>query len=283
MLQIFENQLSLKSFRQSLLEKGQSLGFVPTMGALHSGHLALIEKAIQENDQVICSIYVNPTQFNNSRDLQKYPRDFENDIAQLKKFECVHVFLPNDQVMYPSPTLLKFDFGYLEHVMEGHFRPGHFNGVALVVSKLFNLVKPHRAYFGQKDLQQTLIVHKLIQDLSFDLELIVCPTIREEDGLAMSSRNRRLSPSERIEARVIPYSLFEAKEMLQSQKGDIASAKALVRKNFENGGLKIEYFEIVDRFTLLPIQNIKDSKEVALCLVAYLGEVRLLDNVIFEV
>ncbi len=283
MLQVFENLSTLHSFRQSLLQSGLSLGFVPTMGALHQGHLALIERALQENDQVICSIYVNPTQFNNAQDLAKYPRDFENDLAQLQKFSNLHVFLPNDQVMYPAPALLKFDFGYLEQVMEGHFRPGHFNGVAMVVSKLFHLVKPTRAYFGQKDLQQTRIIHRLVQDLAFDLELVICPTIREEDGLAMSSRNRRLSPSERIAAKLIPDTLFSAREVIQVRKNSIEEIKNLVHKHFEEAGLRIEYFEIVDRFTLLPIENLDNVKEVALCIAAYLGEVRLLDNVIFGV
>ncbi len=281
MIEVFDTLSSLHDYRQSLYLSQQSLGFVPTMGALHQGHLALIERAIQENDQVVCSIYVNPTQFNNTDDLQNYPRQVVQDLAQLEKYNKVKVFLPNDQIMYPKPASLRFDFGYLEQVMEGHFRPGHFNGVALVVAKLFHLVKPHRAYFGQKDLQQTLIITQLVQDLSFEIELIICPTFREENGLAMSSRNQRLSSTQRQQAQLIPDTLFSMQALLQSHQKSIEEVKNTVRIIFEKGGLQLEYFEVVDRFTLQPIKKIHPHQEIALCIAAYLGEVRLIDNVIF--
>ncbi len=283
MPQVFETLSSLHTYRNSLYLSQQTLGFVPTMGALHQGHLALIARAIQENDQVLCSIYVNPTQFNNANDLQKYPRQIEQDLAKLESYGNIKVFLPNDQVMYPQQTSLRFDFGYLEQVMEGHFRPGHFNGVALVVAKLFHLVKPHRAYFGQKDLQQTRIIAQLVQDLSFDLELVICPTFREENGLAMSSRNQRLSAAQRQQAQLIPDTLFSMQDLLQSHQKSIEEVKNTVRTIFEKGGLQLEYFEVVDRFTLKPIEEIAPNQEIALCIAAFLGEVRLIDNVIFKI
>lgn len=282
MIEVFDTLSSLQTYRQSLYLSHQNLGFVPTMGALHQGHLALIERAIQENDQVVCSIYVNPTQFNNTEDLQKYPRQIAQDLAQLEKYKHVKVFLPNDQIMYPQRANLRFDFGYLEQVMEGHFRPGHFNGVALVVAKLFHLVKPHRAYFGQKDLQQTLIITQLVKDLSFDVALVICPTLREEGGLAMSSRNQRLSPAQRQQAQLIPDTLFSMQDLLQNHQKGIEEVKTMVRTIFENGGLQLEYFEVVDRFTLKSIEKITPQQEIALCIAAYLGEVRLIDNIIFK-
>ncbi|MFT7247810.1 MAG: pantoate--beta-alanine ligase, partial [Arcticibacterium sp.] len=196
-MKIFHTISETKDFIKAKRKEDLSIGFVATMGALHEGHVSLVNKARQDNDIVLCSIFVNPTQFDNQEDLKKYPRTLETDTALLKKADCDIIFAPSSDEMYNAVPKLKLDFGNLEHVMEGEFRPGHFNGVATVVSKLFHIVNPDRAYFGLKDLQQVAILNRLVKDLSFDLELISCPIIRERDGLAMSSRNTRLSPKAR--------------------------------------------------------------------------------------
>jgi pantoate--beta-alanine ligase len=250
------------------------------MGALHAGHISLIERARQENDRTICSIFVNPTQFNNPGDLQQYPRTLEADRLLLEKAGCDAVFAPSNEVMYHQPPRLRLDFGRLEQVMEGQFRPGHFNGVGLVVSKLFHIIKPDQAYFGQKDLQQFLIIRQLVNDLSFDLQLVRCPIVREPDGLAMSSRNRRLDPEQRQIAPHIYRMLTKAKEMLLGGK-PVAAAKMAVQTDFmTQTGVRLEYFEVVDEETLQSVENIREHPQVALCIAAYLGDVRLIDNLL---
>jgi pantoate--beta-alanine ligase len=199
-MHVFTTAADLQSFVEASRRAGRRLGLVPTMGALHEGHLQLVQAAATACDDVVASIFVNPTQFNNPDDLRLYPRLPEQDTAMLAGAGCTALFMPGVAEMYPQPTVLRFDFGDLERVMEGAHRPGHFNGVTTVVSKLFHMARPHQAYFGQKDFQQVAIVRQLIADLSFDLELVVAPTVREADGLAMSSRNRRLSPETRAVA-----------------------------------------------------------------------------------
>lgn len=196
-MHIFNTISETQQYLKAQQRAGKTIGFVPTMGALHAGHISLIERAKTENDLAVCSIFVNPTQFNNSDDLKKYPRTLERDCEMLRPVGCDVVFAPSAEEMYPSLPQLKMDFGTLETIMEGKFRPGHFNGVGIVVSKLFNIVKPDKAYFGLKDLQQVAVIRRMVQELSFDLEIIPCPTLRETDGLAMSSRNTRLSPEAR--------------------------------------------------------------------------------------
>jgi pantoate--beta-alanine ligase len=275
---IFEDIIALKNHLK--LEKQQkSIGFVPTMGALHQGHLSLIDRAKAENDVVVCSIFVNPTQFNNAEDLKKYPKTIEADKKLLEAHRCDILFLPDTDTMYPAPTQTSFSFGHLEQTMEGEHRAGHFNGVALIVSKLFHLVKPHRAYFGQKDLQQYLIINQLAQDLLFDLEVVCCPIVRESDGLAMSSRNLRLTSSHRPVASKIYEALMLAKHSLLEGYG-VNKTKQTILKFFNDlSDLKLEYFEIVKSKTLEPVDVVEDTFQVSLCIAAFLGEIRLIDNV----
>lgn len=279
---ISETQQYLKTQQRA----GKTIGFVPTMGALHAGHISLIERAKAENDLAVCSIFVNPTQFNNPEDLKKYPRTLERDCEMLLPAGCDVVFAPSAEEMYPSLPQLKMDFGTLETVMEGKFRPGHFNGVGIVVSKLFNIIKPQKAYFGLKDLQQVAVIRRMVQDLSFDLEIIPCPTLRETDGLAMSSRNTRLSPEARALAPQIYKALNLAKEKLQSG-ASVVEMQTAVNEHFakysafEQTAFRLEYFEAADFDTLLPIEaKIADGK-TALCVAAFLGGVRLIDNIVF--
>jgi pantoate--beta-alanine ligase len=259
---------------------GKTVGLVATMGALHAGHISLIQTSKTECDLTVCSIYVNPTQFNNPSDLQSYPRTPEADLQLLEKAGCDLVFLPVNEVMYSQPPRLRIDFGWLEQTMEGRFRPGHFNGVGLVVSKLFHMVKPDRAYFGQKDLQQFLIIRQLVNDLSFDLQLVRCPIVREADGLAMSSRNRRLTTDQRQLAPVIYQQLTKARDGLLSGQS-VASTRHVVTQSFESlSGIRLEYFEVVNEEDLREVENVQEYDQVALCIAAYLGDVRLIDNLL---
>ena len=278
-MQIFNTISSLQNFLNAERIKGHLVGFVPTMGALHSGHLSLIEASKKHNDISVCSIFVNPTQFNNAHDLSVYPRTLEADCQMLESIGCDAVFAPTAEEMYPQLPQIKFDFGDLERVMEGQFRPGHFNGVGIVVSKLFNIVQPDNAYFGQKDLQQCAIVNRLVKDLSFSLILNICPTQRETDGLAMSSRNRNLSPEQRNDAPHIYKALQKAADLLRKNKSSEA-VKAFVKQYFEAlPNFELEYFEISDFETLQPIDELQKGK-TALCIAAFMGKTRLIDNVI---
>ncbi len=278
---IFNTIAETQQYLKAQQRAGKTIGFVPTMGALHAGHISLIERAKTENDLAVCSIFVNPTQFNNPEDLKKYPRTLERDCEMLLPAGCDVVFAPSAEEMYPSLPQLKMDFGTLETVMEGKFRPGHFNGVGIVVSKLFNIVKPEKAYFGLKDLQQVAVIRRMVQDLSFDLEIIPCPTLRETDGLAMSSRNTRLSPEARALAPQIYKALNLAKEKLQSG-ASVSKMQVAVNEHFAKyPDFELEYFEAADFDTLLPIEaKIADGK-TALCVAAFLGGVRLIDNIVF--
>ncbi|GAB4028695.1 pantoate--beta-alanine ligase [Spirosoma gilvum] len=258
-----------------------TIGFVPTMGALHEGHLALIETARRENDVVVSSIFVNPVQFNNPDDLARYPRTLEEDCQKLEAAGCDVVFVPSADEMYPKPPTLRLNFGPLETVMEGAFRPGHFNGVGIVVAKLFNIIQPDRAYFGQKDLQQVGVIRQLIRDLSFPVELIRCPIIRETDGLAMSSRNRNLTPAEREQATALFQALTLAHDLLFDGKS-IGQAKEAVTNFFSKKPVfRLEYVEIVNADTLQPTDHVLAPGQTAICLAAHLGNVRLIDNLVF--
>ncbi len=278
-MQIFHTITSLQNFLKSQRLLGHSVGFVPTMGALHQGHLSLIETSKSQNDLTVCSIFVNPTQFNNPHDLAVYPRTLEADCEMLESVGCDVVFAPSAEEMYPTLPNLKFDFGDLERVMEGQFRPGHFNGVGIVVSKLFNIVQPDAAYFGQKDLQQCAVINRLVKDLSFSLKLNICPTLREKDGLAMSSRNRNLSPEQRLNAPAIYKALQGASGILKSGESS-EKAKSFVSKQLSAvDGIELEYFEISNFDTLQPIDEYLEGK-TALCIAAFMGKTRLIDNVI---
>ena len=258
----------------------KKIGFVPTMGALHKGHLSLIERSRSENEITVVSIFVNPLQFNNQEDLTLYPRPLEKDIELLKSVKCDILFQPSEQEMYPEEPILKINFGYLEEIMEGKFRPGHFSGVGVVVGKLFNKVNPGNAYFGQKDLQQITIIKRLVKDLSFNVKIHSCPIIREEDGLAMSSRNLRIRKEDRTVAGNIFKALEFAKEKLKHGI-EINIVKNLTIEFLSRyPELKLEYFEIVEAESLKPV-TIKGKKvDVALCIAVYLNDIRLIDNLI---
>lgn len=257
----------------------KSIGFTPTMGALHEGHLQLIRNSQKDNAISICSIFVNPTQFNNPSDLKNYPRETEKDLSKLEALGCDAVFIPNADDLYEKEYVLNFDFGYLEQIMEGKFRPGHFKGVGLIIAKLFNLVNPTRAYFGTKDLQQLALIQTLTDELFFDCEIVPVKTVREEDGLAMSSRNKLLTPEERLVAVDLYTALTTAKEKLKS--GESVNNVYNYVTNYFNSNSKIdlEYFEIVRTNDLKNVSQISAGEEVSLCIAGYLGKVRLIDNI----
>ncbi|MEA5139562.1 pantoate--beta-alanine ligase [Arcicella rigui] len=277
-MQVFFEIQALQTYLNKERLQAKTIGFVPTMGALHEGHLSLIQTAKSQNDITVCSIFVNPTQFNNPDDLAVYPRTLEADCQLLEQVQCDVVFAPSAAEMYPSLPNIKFNFGILETVMEGKFRPGHFNGVGIVVAKLFNIVQPTKAYFGQKDLQQCAVINCLVRDLSFSLDLVICPTQREQDGLAMSSRNRNLSTEQRALAPAIYKALQQASQQLRTQPAQVVK-KAIDDYFASTDGIELEYFEISDFETLLPVEELSEGK-TALCIAAYLGKTRLIDNVI---
>jgi len=280
-MEVFNTIKSIQQYLQQQRSEQKSVGLVPTMGALHKGHLSLLRAAVKENHIALCSIFVNPTQFNNAEDLRHYPRQVETDLSMLEQEGCDAVFLPEEGVMYHEKPILRMDFGPLEHVMEGKFRPGHFNGVGLVVSKLFNILSPDRAYFGQKDLQQFAVIRQLVKDMSYQVELHRQPIIREDDGLAMSSRNMRLSDEDRIVARSLYASLKRGRAAWESGE----SPDKIRQENMqwlENQGVKPEYFEVVDPDSMMPVLNHFDQKSVALCVAGEVGPVRLIDNIVIE-
>lgn len=278
-MEVIEQVSIIRDRIKALRCDGKSIGFVPTMGALHEGHLQLLRASAQENDVTVCSIFVNPTQFNNPDDYKHYPRTMEQDAALLKTVGCDILFAPHAEEVYVQQPLLQFSFGPLETVMEGEHRPGHFNGVATIVSKLFHFVQPHRAYFGQKDLQQVAIVKQLVQALSFDVEVVRYPTIREANGLAMSSRNRRLDAAQQQTATILYSALQLAKEQLG--KKPIYTIKATVEAYLANADqVQLEYFEIVHPDSLQPLTDLQPGQEVALCIAAFVGPVRLIDNIL---
>jgi len=257
-----------------------SVGFVPTMGALHQGHLSLVKKCKDENDVTVCSIFVNPIQFNNPQDFEKYPQTLEQDLDLLEKVNCDLVFVPTAKEMYPTLPKLQFDFGSLENVLEGAFRPGHFNGVGIVVSKLFHHVQPTVAYFGQKDLQQTLVIKRMVADLGFPIKIVIADICREQDGLAMSSRNVRLTPKMREIAPLLYKSISIFRERVQHGVSIQKSREEAV--NFlQDKEIRLEYLEIAETSSLSLINDTYQG-EVAICIAAYLGEVRLIDNVVFQ-
>lgn len=280
-MHIFPTIADLRAYLRTQRAQGKSVGFVPTMGALHEGHLSLIEASNTQNDLTVCSIFVNPIQFNNPDDLARYPRTLETDCELLQTVGCDAVFAPSVQEMYPEKSLLTFDFGDLERVMEGKFRPGHFNGVGVVVSKLFNIVQPDRTYFGQKDLQQVAVVRRMMIDLGFQIELHPRPTLRESDGLAMSSRNRNLTADERALAPHIFAGLSAAKTALLNGRSP-SDVKAWMEAHFaEQPAFRLEYFEIVNAFSLQDVTELQPEGQTALCIAAHLGKVRLIDNIVF--
>ncbi|MDZ7648519.1 MAG: pantoate--beta-alanine ligase [Cytophagales bacterium] len=279
-MDIFNEIGPLKAFLGQKKIGFNSVGFVPTQGALHEGHLSLIEASQTENSVTVCSIFINPAQFNNPADLAKYPRTLEADKVLLERAKCDVLFCPETTQMYSSQSPMTFDFGYLDKTMEGYYRPGHFSGVALVVSKLLHIVSPDRAYFGQKDYQQFKIIEKLVADLKFDVSLRCMPIKREADGLAMSSRNARLSADQRGKATVFYQSLVEARALLRQGKS-MENVHALIVKKFESmGDVKLEYLELADTTNLSPTENVSDN--TVLLIAGFVGEIGLIDNLIMK-
>lgn len=273
----------LISLVNELKADNKTIGFVPTMGALHEGHLTLVRQCVAENEVCIVSVFVNPTQFNNKADLEKYPRNVEKDAQLLEEAGCAYVFAPSAEEMYSTDELEKtfeFDFGGMDRLMEGKFRPGHFNGVVQVVSKLFKLVQPDKAYFGKKDFQQLAIIHRMVRLMHFPVEVVDCPIVREASGLAMSSRNERLSAAERDTAANIYRILNESRNL--TDKMSPGELTQWVTDEVNNaGGLSVEYFDIADRETLITID--RWQPESIGCIAVFCGEVRLIDNIEYNV
>lgn len=277
-MHVFSLIKDLRSFLDAQKTGGKQIGFVPTMGALHKGHLSLMQKAKTENDLLVVSIFVNPIQFNNPNDLKKYPRDVEADKKLLEGVGCDVLFLPSEEEMYPEPVNKVYDFGELATVMEGVFRPGHFNGVAVVVHKLFDIAQPDKAYFGEKDFQQLAIIKKLVEMEHIPVEIVPCPIVREEDGLAMSSRNALLTPQQRKNAPFIYQKLLEAKS--RKEILCVNHLRQMIVNLFDaNENFRLEYFEIVDDRNLQPVDDWNDSVGTVACIAAWMGEVRLIDNI----
>lgn len=258
----------------------QSIGLVPTMGALHAGHLSLTDRARKENDIVVTSVFVNPTQFNNPDDLRTYPRTEEADCTKLEQSGVDYAFIPSVEEMYPEPDTRVFDLGPVAEVMEGAMRPGHFNGVAQIVSKLFSLVKPTRAYFGEKDFQQIAVIRRMVELEGFDIDIVSCPIRREDNGLALSSRNVRLTTEGRRHAPAIHRILDESRIMVPG--ATVEQVKNFVTRAINAvETLEVEYFEIADALTMQPVDNWDSPNGTVGCVTVYCGDVRLIDNIIY--
>ena len=280
---LFKQVAGLQSWLENERRAGKTVGFVPTMGALHSGHLSLVEASRIDCDRTVVSIFVNPTQFNDPKDLEKYPRMPEKDIALLDGAGCDALFMPPVEEVYPpgQDVAVQLDFGQLDKVMEGEFRPGHFAGMATVVNRLLEIVGPQRLYMGQKDFQQLTIVRDMLRQLGSKVELIRCPTSREADGLAMSSRNLRLSPEQRAAAPEIYRSMQAAKSALEAGES-AAAVQAQALERLRAAGLEPEYFDIVDGDSLLPVATLSAGNFVVVCVAAWAGTVRLIDNLVVK-
>lgn len=264
-----------------LKAQGKKVGLVPTMGALHAGHASLVKRSVNENEVTVVSVFVNPTQFNDKNDLVKYPRTLDADCKLLEACGATYAFAPSVEEMYPEPDTRQFSYAPLDTVMEGAFRPGHFNGVCQIVSKLFEEVKPHRAYFGEKDFQQLAIIREMVRQMQFDLEIVGCPIVREEDGLALSSRNARLSAEERENALKISQTLFKSRTFAATYT--VSETQKFVEDAIAAApGLRLEYFEIVDGNTLQKVGNWDQTSYAVGCITVFCGDVRLIDNIKYK-
>ncbi|QTA37668.1 pantoate--beta-alanine ligase [Thermosipho ferrireducens] len=279
-MEVIKSIQEMKEISTNFFRKGKSIGFVPTMGYLHDGHLALVKKAREDNEIVVVSIFVNPTQFGPGEDFENYPRDLERDLELLKSYKVDFVFVPDVFEMYSKDFSTYVEEQQLSKSLCGRSRPGHFRGVCTVVTKLFNIVKPTRAYFGQKDAQQFRVIRRMVRDLNMDVELIEMPIVREVDGLAMSSRNTYLNESERKEAVRLYKSLMKAKELFEKGVVDTKSIKSEMMKILNHPLLKVDYVEIVDEQTLEPVDRIENK--VLIALAVFVGKARLIDNIILE-
>lgn len=279
-MQLFRTVSEVAEFRSNIQDKSLQLGLVPTMGALHSGHLSLVSKALSENEIVMVSVFVNPTQFNNAEDLERYPRMLDSDLELLRGIsDHLIVFAPEADEMYQGTVASDhYNFNGLDLVMEGAFRPGHFDGVGTIVARLFRLIRPHRAYFGEKDYQQLQIIRTLTSQLELPVEIIGCPIIREPSGLAMSSRNTRLSKPQLHQASAVYRALLTAKQLFESHSVEDITSSALDELN-SNPAFTLEYFQIAEAETLQPATKITPEKKYRAFLAVYLGGVRLIDNI----
>ena len=280
-MNIYKSIEDLQAFVEAERAKGLRIAFVPTMGALHAGHLSLVRRALSECDRCIVSVFVNPTQFNDPRDLETYPRTLEADSTLLASVGASALFAPEVSTIYPEEDTRTFDVGAVAEVMEGRYRPGHFNGVMQVVSRLFDIVRPDCAYFGEKDFQQIAVIRAMVRLIGSPVEIIACPIVREADGLALSSRNVRLSAEERREApqiyRILSESRSWAKDMSPQQV-----IKRVTEQINAVPPLRVEYFEIVDTDSLQPIASWSDSPAPHGCITVFCGEVRLIDNIAYH-
>ena len=258
--------------------QGKTIGLVPTMGALHAGHISLMEQARKDNDIVVVSVFVNPTQFNNPEDLRTYPRTEEADCVKMEVANVDIAFIPSVEEVYPEPDTRTFDLGPVAEVMEGPMRPGHFNGVAQIVSKLFYMLEPDRAYFGEKDFQQIAVIRRMVEIEGFNIEIIDCPIKREDDGLAMSSRNVRLTPEQRQIAPSINKALVASLDFAKSHSVEETKQSVISEINAQPE-MEVEYYEIVNAATMQPISNWEDAPVAVGCITVYCGEVRLIDNI----
>jgi pantoate--beta-alanine ligase len=280
-MKIIRTISELKQELSALRNDGKSIGFVPTMGALHQGHASLVRRSVEENGATAVSVFVNPTQFNDKNDLKNYPRNLQADCELLQSIGADIVFAPEVEEMYPEPDTRTFSFAPLDTVMEGGCRPGHFNGVAQIVSKLFYAVEPDKAYFGEKDFQQLAIIREMVRQLNIPVKIMGCPIVRENDGLALSSRNMLLSAEERERALTISRSLFASLEYAKSHT--LAETKAFVEDAInKTEGLQLEYYQIVDGNTLQEIDEWSDSNYIVGCIALFCGKIRLIDNIKYK-
>ena len=277
---IFNKKSDLSAFLSPLIHQNKSIGFVPTMGALHKGHLSLLEKSLSENDITVMSIFVNPTQFNNAEDLDKYPRTLERDVQIMQELSNnIIVYAPEVADIYEGNTVSEsFDYDGLENQMEGKHRPGHFDGVGTIVKRLFEIVQPNKAYFGEKDFQQLQIVKKLVSKYNIPVDVIGCPIHREANGLAMSSRNERLSESAREKAAIIYQILNSAKEIFQTNSAE-QTIKFVENEFKKHPEFELEYFEIADEATLLPVSEKESEKKYRGFIAIFIENIRLIDNI----
>lgn len=278
---VVETVENLHAYLAAARSEGKSIGLVPTMGALHEGHASLVKRSVEENDVTVVSVFVNPTQFNDKGDLERYPRTLDADCALLSSLGTDCVFAPSVEEVYPEPDTRVFDFAPLDKVMEGVYRPGHFNGVAQIVSKLFMYVEPTRAYFGEKDFQQLAIIREMVRQQGFALEIVGCPIVREADGLALSSRNTLLTPEQRVTALAISKALFTSVKFADDHS--LSETKQMVEQAIaDTEGLELEYFEVVDGNTLQPVTFWNEADYIVGCITVYCGKVRLIDNIRYK-
>ena len=282
-MKLFEKIVDLQNELFEVRKEGKKIGLVPTMGALHQGHASLVKRSVKENDVTVVSVFLNPTQFNDKADLERYPRNLDADCKLLEECHADYVFAPSVKEMYPTPDNRQFNFPPVTTVMEGAKRPGHFNGVCQVVSRLFYIVRPDRAYFGEKDWQQIAVVKRLVKYINMNVEIVECPIVREADGLAMSSRNSLLTPEERAIAPNIYKVLKESVEYSQKHTVEETHNKVVNDINAIDG-LEVEYFEIVDGNTLLDVKDWNDSPYIVGCITVYCGHtpIRLIDHIKYK-